>query len=362
MNEVDTRPLTASDFAPLMALFGPFESHPVLAVGVSGGRDSLCLAFLAHAWATARGGRIVALIVDHGLRAAAAGEASTTSGLLAQHGIASEILRWTGPKPASGLQEAARGARYRLLFEACRRHDALHLLVAHHAEDQAETVTMRAMRGSGPDGLAGMAALIERPEGRLLRPLLLVPRARLTASLVAWGVCWIDDPSNTDPRFERARLRDAGPGGLTDLVGEAGRRAARERRLARSAVEMFEFDLEDAIAIDRTVFGRLGADLGARLLSRVVQSVGSRDHPPRRDRLDRAAARLSQGLGRGKSGNLQDFTLSECRLMLRQTPGGRRLRWIVRPENGTTNRRKAGQPLVPAAFFACGGPAAPHVD
>ncbi len=362
MNEADTRPLAASDFAPLMAPFGPFESQPVLAVGVSGGRDSLCLAFLAHAWATARRGRIVALIVDHGVRAEAAGEAAATSDLLAQHGIASEILRWTGPKPASGLQEAARSARYRLLFEACRRHGALHLLVAHHAEDQAETVTMRAARGSGPDGLAGMAALIERPEARLLRPLLTVLRARLTASLLALGVRWIDDPSNTDPRFERARLRNAGSGGSAASADEQERRAAGERRLARAAVETLEFDLEDAAAIDRTGFERLGTDLGARLLSRVVQSVGSRDHPPRRDRLGRAAARLSQGIGRGKSGNLQDFTLSECRLMLRQAPGGRRLRWIVRPENGTTNRSKAGQPLVPAAFFACGGPAAPHVD
>ena len=362
MSEADTRPLSAGDFAPLMAPFDPFESHPVLAVGVSGGRDSLCLALLAHGWATKRGGRIVALIVDHGLRAEAAAEAAATGGLLVQHGIASEILRWTGAKPASGLQEAARAARYRLLYEACRRHGALHLLVAHHAEDQVETVTMRAARGSGADGLAGMAALIERPEARLLRPLLTVPRARLTASLVALGVRWIDDPSNTDRRFERARLRDGVPGRPAGLAGEAGSRAAREQRLARAAVETLEFDLEDAVTIDRTGFGRLGAELGASLLSRVVQSVGGRDHPPRRDRLARAAARLSQGIERGKSGNLQDFTLSECRLTLRQSPVSRRLRWIVRPENGTKCRKKAGQPLVPAAFFACGGPAAPHVD
>ncbi len=366
MNEADRRrlaaPVTAIDFASLMAPFGPFESHPVLAVAVSGGRDSLCLALLAHGWARVHGGRILALIVDHGLRAEAAGEAAATSNLLAQHGIASEILPWTGPKPASGLQEAARSARYRLLFEACRRHGALHLLVAHHADDQTETVTMRAARGSGPDGLAGMAAVIERSEARLLRPLLTVPRARLTATLLALDVRWIDDPSNADPRFERARLRDAGSGGSTASAGEERRRAARELRLARAAVETLEFDLEGAAAIDRAGFGRLGTDLGARLLSRVVQAVGRRDHPPRRDRLDRATARLSHAIGRGKSGNLQDFTLSGCRLMLRQAPAGRRLRWIVRPENGTTSCRKAGQPLVPAAFFACGGPAAPHVD
>jgi len=136
--------LTAESFAILMAPFAPFESHPVLAVAVSGGRDSLALALLADQWARARDGHAVGLIVDHGLRAEAAGEASATSDLLARHGIDVEILRWDGEKPAHGLQEAARAARYRLLFAACRARGILHLLVAHHADDQAETVVMRA--------------------------------------------------------------------------------------------------------------------------------------------------------------------------------------------------------------------------
>ncbi|MFI4999528.1 MAG: tRNA lysidine(34) synthetase TilS [Reyranellales bacterium] len=357
-----TGPLTASDFAPLMAPFEPFESEPCLAVAVSGGRDSLCLAMLAQAWAAARGGRVLALIVDHGLRAGSAGEAAATRDLLATRGVAGEILQWTGAKPTGGLQEAARVARYRLLFEACRRHRLLHLLVAHHAEDQAETVTMRAARGSGPDGLAGMAALVERPEARLLRPLLGMPRPRLTATVAALGMRWIDDPSNADLRFERARLRKSDTPGLVSRTGDDGRRTENERRLAQAAVETLEFDREGAVAIDRSGFEGLGVDLAARLLSRVVQATGGRDHPPRRDRLARATARLSQAIGRGKSGNGQDFTLSGCRLTLRQEPAERRLRWIVWPENGRTNRRKAGQPLVPAAFFACGAPAAPHVD
>jgi tRNA(Ile)-lysidine synthase len=362
VSEPGDRPLTADDFAPLMASFGPFESAAVLAVAVSGGRDSLSLALLAQDWAAACGGRILALIVDHGLRAESAGEAMATAELLARHGIASEVLRWTGAKPVSRLQEAARVARYRLLLEACRRHGILHLLVAHHADDQAETVAMRAARGSGEDGLAGMAALVEWPHTRLLRPLLSVPRSRLTATLLARQVAWIDDPSNADLRFERARLRSSGSIALTPGAGGDAGRALREQRLAQAAVETLEFDPEGVAALDRTSFGRLDADLGARLLSRVIQAVGGRDHPPRRDRLNRAAARLSLGIARGKSGRDQDFTLSECSLILRQVPAERRLRWIVRPENGKKNQRKAGQPLVPAAFFACGAAGAPHVD
>lgn len=356
--------LTAESFAALMAPFAPFESQPVLAVAVSGGRDSLALALLADEWARARGGRILALIVDHGLRAAAADEAAATRDLLCRHGIAAEILRWRGAKPAHGVQAAARAARYRLLFDACRARGILHLLVAHHAGDQAETIAMRAQRGSGPDGLAGMSALVERPEARLLRPLLGVARADLTASLTARGIAWIDDPSNADLRFERARLRAGGMADRPMPAGAAGERLAREARLAAAAVETLDGDA--GLALDRESFARLEPAVAAGLLSRLVQAVGARDHPPRRDRLERAAARLATcpcgGDSGGKSGKSRDFTLSGCRLMLRRTPGGGRLRWIVRPENGKESLRKERQPLVPAAFFACGGPTPPHVD
>lgn len=365
----DAGPVDGAAFARLMAPFEPFETAPVVVVAVSGGRDSLALALLVRDWAAARGGGMVALIVDHALRAASQEEATGTRDLLRRLGVEADVLRWSGPKPRSGLQAAARTERYRLLSGECRRRGILHLLLAHHADDQAETVTMRAARGSGLDGLAGMAALVERPDVRLLRPLLAVPRARLTATLVARSVPWIDDPSNTDLRFERARLRAGAPlidragAPLADIVPAAGSggRAAGERRLAQAAVETLEFDAAGeggGVAIDRAAFCRLGAGLQARLLSRVVLAVGGRDHAPRRDRAERAAHRLAAPVLRGKSGKGQDFTLSACRLTLRQAPGSRRLRWIVWPENG----RNGGQPLVPAEFFACGGRAASHVD
>lgn len=349
-------PLGAGAFARLMAPFEPFEAFPMLAVAVSGGRDSLALVLLAQGWAAARGGRAVGLIVDHGLRPESAAEAAATLGVLALHGIDGAILAWSGIKPQAGLQEAARSARYRLLRDECRRRGIVHLLLAHHADDQAETVAMRAARRSGPDGLAGMAALVEHSEVRLLRPLLGVSRARLTATLRARDVQWLDDPSNVDPRFERARMR-AGPRSAQPADTGAGR-SERERALARAAVEVLEFDQDGMAAIDWRGFAALGPDLQAGLLSRVVQAVGGRDHPPRRDRLQRALHRLCGPGDRGKSGKSRDFTLSGCRLMLRQVPESHRLRWIVRPEHG----RNMGQPLVPAAFFACGAPAASHLD
>ncbi|WP_421997842.1 tRNA lysidine(34) synthetase TilS [Reyranella sp.] len=354
------QPLDADAFAQLMAPLGPFERPPTVAVAVSGGRDSLALALLAQRWAVARGGAVVGLIVDHGLRPASAGEAAQAAATLEALGCRQEILCWTGAKPASGVQAAARAARYALLREACGRRGILHLLLAHHADDQAETVAMRAARQSGGDGLAGMAAVVELPEVRLLRPLLAVGRARLTATLEANGIAWLDDPSNLDPRFERARLRLAGaPGGVP--APSATIRADRERALATAAVASLA-DREDGIVIDPTAFAGLEEGVRTRLLSRVVQSVGGRDHPPRRDRLARAATRLGAAGPRGKSGRGQDFTLSACRLELRQGAGGGPPGWIVRPEHGRRFAGTGAQPLIPAAYFACGASAASHLE
>ena len=202
-----------------------------------------------------------------------------------------------------------------------------------------------------------MAALVEWPEVRLLRPLLTVQRVRLSATLAQRGIAWIDDPSNIDPRFERARLRLAG--GIEAGRPDADRvRADHEAEAARAGVELLESREDESIAIDRGAIERLSPDLCRRVVSRVVQALGGGDHPPRRDRLERALTRLSGGPERGKSGRRQDFTLSGCQFTLRQAAGSRQLVWIVRPENGRNGR----QPLIPAAFFACDPAAATHLD
>lgn len=340
-----------------MAPFAPFEARPALAVAVSGGRDSVALAILAHEWARARQGRVLALVVDHGLRPESAGEARSTCERLASLGIEAELLAWSGPKPATRIQQAAREARYRLLFEACRRRGILHLLTAHHAGDQAETLAMRAARDSGPDGLAGMAALIEHRDARLLRPLLAVPRVRLTATLQARGIGWIDDPSNEDRRFERVRVRQDGGAALAP----AGGRAVRDREVARVALQTLDVGPQ-GVAMDQLAVSDLSKEIAGRLLGRVVQAVAGGAYPPRRERLERAVARLSQARDSGGPGKSRDFTLSGCQLMLRRDPATRRLRWIVRPESGRRNTKTPGQPLVPAAFFACGVSAATHLD
>lgn len=222
-----------------MAPLGPFEPHPRLAVAVSGGADSLALALLADGWARARGGAVLGLIVDHGLRAESAREAEQARATLAARGIDARVLHATCLPRGSAMAARARAARYALLRDACVEAGTVHLLVGHHGADQAETVIMRALSGSGPSGLAGMAALVEQAGLRLLRPLLGVPPSRLRATLRAACVGWTEDPSNADRSALRPRLRalraDRAGAGAATIALEAAARASGYRRAIEEA-------------------------------------------------------------------------------------------------------------------------------
>jgi tRNA(Ile)-lysidine synthase len=288
-------PLSSVEFDARLSLLGPFESAPHLAVAVSGGADSLCLVLLADAWARTRGGRVTALTVDHGLRAESAAEARQTGAWLAARGIEHHVLPWRGEKPSSGLQAAARNARYRLMEDWCRAGGVLHLLLAHHADDQAETCLMRARRGSSVAGLAGMPAIAERGAVRLLRPLLGVDGGRLRATLGAAKQRWVEDPSNGDVRFERVRVR---------LARAAGpEKAAETARLLRAAAEHGERRAASEAAVSRWLathcaadpagFVRLSCDgpVPDAAFSQVLRAVGGRAYPPDREKVADAVGR-----------------------------------------------------------------------
>lgn len=177
----------------------------LLAVAVSGGGDSLALALLA---AEALPGSVVGVTVDHGLRPDSAAEAERVGAWLADRAIPHAILRWEGEKPAANLQAEARAARYWLLDDWCAANGVPAVLTAHHRDDVAETLLMRLERGSGLAGLAAIAPTRQLPGGTwLLRPLLDVNRRQLQLALEARGQAWIEDPSNRNERFARARVR-----------------------------------------------------------------------------------------------------------------------------------------------------------
>ena len=302
---LDAAPLSSSEFNAMMRGAAPFEPAPVVAVGVSGGADSMALTLLAADWARRQGGTAVALTVDHGLRPGARAEARRVADWLADREIEHHALRWTGTKPRTGVQAAARDARYRLLTGWCRRHGVLHLLLAHHREDQAETVVMRLARGSGIDGLAGMPGISETPWLRILRPFLATPRDRLRATLKAKKQPWIEDPSNQDPAFTRVRVRaalsaaaDDSPG--IDRLAETGRklglaRAALARQTAELLARAVTIHPSGYCMVDHAAFASAPQDVARRALSRTVACIGGLAYPPRRDRLDRLYETLVDG-------------------------------------------------------------------
>ena len=229
------------EFANLMAPLGPFEPAPRLAAAVSGGADSLALAVLAAPWARARGGSLLALVVDHGLRRDSAAEAVLTIDRLATLGVPARLLPLTDLVPGPALAARARAERYAALAAACAAAGIVHLLVGHHAADQAETLLMRRQSQSGPTGLAAMPSISEQYGLRLLRPLLPVPPVRLRATLCMVGLGWVNDPSNRDQRALRSRLRSTlnDPDGIgleTSALCQAARAAGSARAAQEAAI------------------------------------------------------------------------------------------------------------------------------
>ncbi len=217
-----------------MARLGPWDPGRRVAVAVSGGADSLALAVLAQGW-----GDPVALIVDHGLRAAAAAEAEATRIALVARNLPARVIRLHGLAPGPALAARARTARYAALSSACKDAGLVDLLLGHHAGDQAETVLMRQGRGSGPAGMAGMAAVAEADGLRLLRPLLGFIPGSLRAVVAGAGLRPVEDPTNADLRTTRARLRrDIGEDRGFLLATAARSAAARAVAEAAVAAEM----------------------------------------------------------------------------------------------------------------------------
>jgi tRNA(Ile)-lysidine synthase len=306
-----------------MAPLGPFGASPRVAAGVSGGPHSLALALLADAWARARGGDLLALVADHGLRAESAAEADGVAAMLAARGIASHVLR-LGLAGGAGLQARARAARMAALGAAAAAAGRPWLLLGQHRGDQAETLLFRALRGSGQAGLAGMAGARDGGGVLVLRPLLGVAPAALEAVVAMAGVQPVRDPSNTDPRFARVRLRAAlaDPGGQGPGIAALAAAAAafgqrRERAEARLAARLSlaaEIRPEGFVVIDPVALGRDA--VAAAALAQLARLVGGGGLAPAGAR---AAGLLAAGLG----------TLGGA--WLRPTAGGR---WLLARDPG----------------------------
>jgi tRNA(Ile)-lysidine synthase len=285
------------DHSPISAqeakhLFADWKTVPAIVLAVSGGPDSIALMWLAARWrrALARGPRLIAVTVDHGLRGEAAREARDVKRLADSLGLSHRTMRWAGAKPKTGLPAAARDARYRLLVQAARAHGATHILTAHTRDDQAETLLMRMLRGSGIAGLAAMARVTERDGVLLARPFLGVSKSQLGATLKKAKLDFADDPTNRDVSFTRPRLRALMPA-LAAEGGDARNLSRLASRLARAnaAVEVLVDGAErylalrdrgaprpgfDAGGLDAKAFAALPEEIRLRLLLRAIDRIG----------------------------------------------------------------------------------------
>ena len=294
--------------AALLSAFAPLEAYPSAALAVSGGPDSMALMYLASRWLTLKRrepASIAVLTVDHGLRPEAAEEAAFVATRAAGLGFAHAALAWAGQKPKTGIQAAAREARYGLMTAyACERRIAC-LVTAHTEDDQAETFLMRLRRGSGLDGLAAMAAVSERGGVPIVRPLLGLSKARLSAYLRSLGVPFASDPSNSNATFERVRLRHAmkalaAAGIARPALALSASRLGRSREALAGAAEEF---LQRQFRVTSLGQGQVGLEpflelapeIGLRVLSRALALIGGKEKPPRMAKVERLLNELWAG-------------------------------------------------------------------
>lgn len=298
------------------ALFAPLAGYGRIGLAVSGGPDSLALMLLAAEWAAHSGAALFVYTLDHGLRAGSAREAAYVKQEAERLGLTVRLLRWDGPKPETGVQAAAREARYRLIGSAMRADGAEILVTAHHAQDQAETVLMRLAHGSGIGGLGAMDVFGCVAGVPVCRPLLGVAPETLAAAAAAHGLVPADDPGNADPEYERVRWRRTLPM-LADLGLDAGRLGlfARRARRADAALAALAGDTFDALAtIDRfgvvrlaaSGFAAASAEVQVRLVRMALDAAGGGQRPFALGQVEDLAERLAG------APDFAPFTLMGC--------------------------------------------------
>ena len=290
-------PLLSSEFSEIMNRIGYFEPAPALAVAVSGGADSMALLHLTNNWARTRNGKVTALTVNHNLRLEAADEARQVQKWCKNQEIEHHILNWQPPSPIlSSIQENARNARYQLMLDWCRANNVLHLLTAHHLDDQVETMFFRLTRGSGLEGLSAMSVQSVVSGVRLLRPLLTIPKARLLVTLEEEKQKWLEDSSNQNTLYTRVHIRQQLAQAkynidLKERSNVVASKLGKFRNLLEnnlvSQMTYSVFILYQGYAyINSHKFIKLEKEITLKALGNLIRTLSGSEHPPRTNKLE----------------------------------------------------------------------------
>jgi tRNA(Ile)-lysidine synthase len=343
--------------ASLNEIFAELITAKSVLLAVSGGPDSVALMLMAADWAAqARSAlnfaapKLHVATVDHALRPESRDEAVQVARWAQALGLPHRTLVWTGAKPKTRIQERARDARYALLDAYAGEIGADYLLTAHHADDQAETILFRLLRGSGLSGLAGMPRAAQRGDLTHLRPLLGVSKADLVAYCAAHAQPFIRDPSNDNPAFARTHLRKLAPllarEGLDQkALLRLGIRAARTTAALDAKVDQLRANLDATRQPDlfSSSIGRL-ADEPAEIFVRFIAGEIGRlapGKPLRLDRLEALAAAAQAALQNSEiwHGSLAGFALSlDGRQILTILPEKPRRRGRAATENSPSQQ------------------------
>lgn len=285
-----------------------YTAQRTVAVGVSGGPDSMALAWLLKEWAAAHDIHLHLITVDHGLRAESADEARMVGDAVKSWpNVTHVILNWAGNKPEARLLEEARTARYALMRDYCVAQGVTHLFIAHHQDDQAETFLMRLAKGSGLDGLSGMKSDQAMDGVTLVRPLLAVSKDDLVALCEENNVPFVRDPTNEKTEYLRPRLRAARAAleeeglsakRLATTAMRLGRaRRALEEMSARAWSDAVRSEMCEAVSFDLNILKSYPEEIVLRVVLMAVEGVrvSTSPYPPRMEKVEALVGDFMRG-------------------------------------------------------------------
>ena len=296
-------PVGCQEFGCLIANCGLTVNNSHLAVGVSGGADSMALCILAARWGRLNSVSVTALVVDHGLRVSSAYEARVVASWLKRLAIPFEILTIKQPKPTTGIQEKARRWRFLAFDNWCRSNSVDVVLLGHTLDDQIETLFMRINADTGPDGLSGMLSYT-RVRGLIIaRPLLSITKKRLIATCNHHNQKWINDPSNLDEKFTRVFWRNLRP--KVEQVGLASQSIERFSRIMASLRGIIDHYCRDFIKdsggvsslgliwFEASDFNKLPPYFAGLMIGRILRSIGGASKPIKKRRIGKLCRNLN---------------------------------------------------------------------
>ena len=286
------------------------------ALGVSGGSDSLCLAYFSKLYSYEFGNKTHVLIVDHKLRKESSKEASKVKTILKRKNITSKILTWSGKVPKRNIQKSARDMRYSLIADYCLKKKLKYLITAHHKDDQIENFLIRLIRGSGISGLSSMSGNINYDKNlKIIRPFLNFKKTELKYVTINYFKTFIKDPSNENKKFLRVRIRKY----RKDMEKEG----LDTRRIIKTADNLFSanqainfyknkalykhvsFLSKNKCLINKQIFSEEAKEVIFKSFSDILSLVSGTYYPPR-------SSKVVNLINRFKKGKFAKSTLGGC--------------------------------------------------